>query len=414
MVTAFGREEVAAQAERAGIDAFLVKPVNASALYDTLMDLFGMSGAEPAGVHHHEESAAGSEAAGIRVLLAEDNEMNQQIAKELLESAGATVTIAGDGRIAVELLQRGPQPPQFDIVLMDLQMPEMDGYTATRLLRGDARFNDLPILAMTAHALVEERQRCLEAGMNDHITKPVDPVALFAALRRWAKPRPPAPSEATTPKLPVVVQVDLPAVEGVNISDGLNRVAGNRRLYRNLLQQFCEKEADAGDRIAQALETGDRVLAERLAHTLKGVAGNLGIAGVQNVAAKVERGIRGGESTVPALLTELKAALAPQVKAIRTAIAMEPVCAAAPTAAEFDPTAVAAGVAGLKELIATNDGEAAEALDGIADVLAAAAGAQRVAALREALGDFDFDRAAVELAEIADACANLSSTTAAK
>ncbi len=107
--------------------------------------------------------------------------MNQQVATELLESAGAIVTVANHGGIAVKLLREGPQPPAFDIVLMDLQMPEMDGHTATRLLRADPRFNDLPIVAMTAHALVEERQRCLEAGMNDHVTKPIDPDALFAA-----------------------------------------------------------------------------------------------------------------------------------------------------------------------------------------------------------------------------------------
>ena len=114
--------------------------------------------------------------------------MNQQVATELLESAGAKVTVADHGGIAVKLLREGPDPPPFDIVLMDLQMPEMDGYTATRLLRADTRFREIPIVAMTAHALVEERGRCLQAGMNDHVTKPIDPDALFATLARWTKP----------------------------------------------------------------------------------------------------------------------------------------------------------------------------------------------------------------------------------
>ena len=159
-------------------------------LYDTLMDLFGVAGArQPAAQPPQDESPPNTTRRGIRVLLVEDNEMNQQVATELLESAGAIVTVANNGRIAVDLLRNGPQPPAFDVVLMDLQMPEMDGHTATRLLRADSRFKDLPILAMTAHALVEERERCLQAGMNDHVTKPIDPDALFAAIARWTKPR---------------------------------------------------------------------------------------------------------------------------------------------------------------------------------------------------------------------------------
>ena len=110
------------------------------------------------------------------------------VAGELLASAGATVTLANHGAEAVARLKGGPQPPPFDVVLMDLQMPVMDGYTAIRLLRTDERFRDLPIIAMTAHALMEERQRCLEAGMNDHVTKPIEPDALFAVLKRWIKP----------------------------------------------------------------------------------------------------------------------------------------------------------------------------------------------------------------------------------
>ena len=120
---------------------------------------------------------------GARILLAEDNEINQQIASNLLEGVGATVKVANNGREAVETLSNGPQPPPFDVVLMDLQMPEMDGYQATAKIRADARFAELPIIAMTAHATMEERQRCLAAGMNDHISKPIDPGLLFETVR---------------------------------------------------------------------------------------------------------------------------------------------------------------------------------------------------------------------------------------
>ena len=190
MVTAFGREDIRTQAEEIGIDSYLLKPVNSSLLYDTLVDLFGVAGLEDHRSRVKKDDAPPHDATGIRVLLVEDNEMNQQVATELLESAGAIVTVANHGGEAVKILTEGDQAPPFDVVFMDLQMPEMDGFTATKLLRRDPRLQKFPIIAMTAHALVEERQRCLDAGMNDHVSKPIDPDNLFATLMRWAKPRP--------------------------------------------------------------------------------------------------------------------------------------------------------------------------------------------------------------------------------
>ncbi len=289
MVTAFGREDVRGKAEEVGIEGYLLKPVNSSLLYDTFMNLFGTAD-DLGAVRSAKETAAAYNANGMRILLVEDNEMNQQVATELLESAGAVVTIANHGGEAVRRLKEGPEVPEFEIVLMDLQMPEMDGHTATRLLRADPRFKDLPIIAMTAHALVEERQRCLEAGMNDHVTKPIDPDALFAALKRWTKPRVQAAAAIPAAK-PVAApsEVTLPEIEGIDIEGGLKRVAGNKRLLRNLLEQFAIKQADAGSQIGVALRNQDYELASRIAHTVKGVAGNLGIGAIQGAAEKIEK-----------------------------------------------------------------------------------------------------------------------------
>ena len=179
LVTAFGREEVREEAERLQLNGFLVKPVTKSMIVDTLVNVFAHEG-EAASVTTEGEQAM--RLRGARILLTEDNDINQQIAIELLEGTGATVTVANNGREAVEILSNGPQPPPFDVVLMDLQMPEMDGYQATAKLRSDARFAALPIIAMTAHATIEERQRCLASGMNDHISKPIDPSALFETV----------------------------------------------------------------------------------------------------------------------------------------------------------------------------------------------------------------------------------------
>ncbi len=201
MVTAFGREEVRDEAEELGIEGFLVKPVTRSMLVDTLVTLFAPEAAEAAEAIQAEEQP--DLLAGVRILLAEDNEINQQIAVELLEGVGARVQVAGNGRVAVEALLAAPTG--YDVVLMDLQMPEMDGYQATAQIREDARFTELPILAMTAHATIEERQQCLAAGMNDHIAKPIDPGLLFDTVARHCVPR----------RGDVAIERDRPAEGGV-------------------------------------------------------------------------------------------------------------------------------------------------------------------------------------------------------
>ena len=187
LVTAFGREEVREEAERIQMDGFLLKPVTASMLFDILVALFAGAGEDrtalaPLGDRHADRLR------GLRVLLAEDNEINQQIAVELLEGVGATVEVANDGVDAVRKVLSQPTPPDYDVVLMDLQMPEMDGYQATREIRSDPRFASFPIVAMTAHATIEERQKCLDAGMNGHVSKPINPSSLFDTLERFAAP----------------------------------------------------------------------------------------------------------------------------------------------------------------------------------------------------------------------------------
>jgi CheY-like chemotaxis protein len=399
MATAFGREEVRAQAEQIGLDGYLVKPINASVLYDTLMDLFGGADVDFGAGHKRAAQTTEYNARGVRVLLAEDNELNQQVATELLESAGAVVTVADNGTVAVKLLREGPPKPSFDVVLMDLQMPEMDGYTATRLLRADERFQDLPIIAMTAHALVEERERCAEAGMNDHITKPIDPDALFATLARWTKPaETPAPHKGPTSSTP---ETAVPEIEGVDIANGLKRVAGNVRLYRSLLQQFAEKQANTCAQIADALRRQDRALAERLAHTIKGVAGNIGIVKIQDVAAKVEKAIRENDGSAPALLAELEPVLDCQVRLIRSSLG-ERQPAATPTS--FNAEAVAPAIERLQNLLEANDGDAADAAQRVADVLTGVVDAKLLEALRQSVSQFEFDAALANLREIAGAC----------
>ena len=400
IVTAFGREDVRTEAESLGLDGYLLKPVSGSTLFDTLADLFGARSTESRETARTTADPDADKALGVRILLVEDNETNQQVATELLESAGAIMTVADNGAIAVKLLTEGPQPPPFDVVLMDLQMPEMDGYTATHHLRSDERFANLPILAMTAHALHEERQRCLDAGMNDFVSKPIDPDTLFAVIARWAKPH--ARDAATTAAAPARPKpagddVELPTLEGVDMAGSLKRVAGNKRLYRSLLEQFADKQAFAVAQITSLLTAGDHATAERLAHTVKGVSGNIGIGHVQEVAGRVERAIRDKDAAVPVLLAELDAVLAPQVLAIRHALGT----ATAPTVASGANAAdTSAAIAKLRQLIAANDGDAGDAVHDVAAALAGRVDEQQIAALRDAITAFDFDTAASALDKI--------------
>jgi len=408
MVTAFGREEIRAQAEQIGIDCYLLKPVNQSLLYDTLVDLFGVAGLEDHRSRARKADVPEHDATGIRVLLVEDNEMNQQVATELLESAGAIVTVANHGGEAVKILTEGDQPPPFDVAFMDLQMPEMDGFTATKLLRRDARLHKFPIIAMTAHALVEERQRCLDAGMNDHVSKPIEPDNLFATLLRWAKPRPKESVESQPPSVPVkkaAEEVVLPEIEGVNQADGLKRVAGNRRLYRDLLGQFAAKQGDAAVQISAGIEGGDRQLAERIAHTVKGVAGNIGVTGVQSAAQKLEKAIREGQDNVPELLSEFAGLMSTQARAIEQALRDS---APAPTVdartTPFEAEAAAAAITRLKILLEASDGDAEEAFRGVQTAVAGAVEKPQLDALGASISEFDFEAALLKLDEIAERC----------
>jgi two-component system sensor histidine kinase/response regulator len=349
-------------------------------IVDTLVNVFASEGKESTAV------AVGGEEArlrGARILLAEDNEINQQIAVELLEGAGATVKVASNGQEAVDILSNGPQPPPFDMVLMDLQMPEMDGYQATAKLRADTRFSNLPIIAMTAHATIEERERCLAAGMNDHISKPIDPAMLFDTAGRYFKLLPPiaggaeavtmtgqadkSPTSFSPSPKPCEKFDDLPTVAGLDTKDGLVRVAGNRKLYLKLLHQFVEQQGSAVGQITAALAEGDAVLAARLAHTLKGVAGNIGAKPVQTAAGNLETLIRNpaGADELEVAKQNLISVLDPLLAALASGLGSttaSQTAAVVPVAA-VSPNLVREAAAQLTKLLSESDPGAADFIE---------------------------------------------------
>ncbi|RLJ22388.1 histidine kinase [bacterium endosymbiont of Escarpia laminata] len=283
LITAFGREEVLQQAEMIGLDGVLIKPINPSTFFDTIVSVFRNE------LGRRVRSSIAPEVKRLKgkVLLVEDNSINQQVARELLESFGLLVVIAEDGAVAVQQVQE----TDFDLVFMDVQMPVMDGYEATSAIRAKPEFEKLPIIAMTAHAMVGDRERCLAAGMDDYLSKPINPEALFAMLKRWLDGEIQQQQEMFSDGADegITLPEQLP---GIELAWGLQRVGGNRVLYIKLLGDFQRKYQGCCRVLTGYLEAGDTVSSRRYAHTLQGVAGNIGAKELQGAARKLEEAIR--------------------------------------------------------------------------------------------------------------------------
>lgn len=287
MVTASDDSDIRQQAKSAQLDSFLLKPISESALFDTIANLFAIDNIT--NVESTTISTPDYALTGVQVLLAEDNEINQQIAVELLDSIGVNVTIANNGREVLAKLHAAPQA--YAAVLMDLQMPEMDGFEATVAIRANSHWQQLPIIGMTAHAMTTDRDRCFAVGMNDHVVKPIDPEHLFSTLHYWVKDFVPTTPPTEQPETTVVIEDNLQHLDGIvgiDAAAGLARVAGNRKLYARLLKDFTRHQVKTVQQLhnAVALDDGDTV--SQLAHGLKGVAGNLGLTSVYELTAILE------------------------------------------------------------------------------------------------------------------------------
>ena len=308
MVTAFKRDEAERQLQkrRLQVAALLPKPVTPSSLLDACASALGRPEAGQRRIEQRQEllHARQAELAGARILLVEDNSINQELARDLLNRAGIVVSVAGDGREALNVLERG----SFDAVLMDCQRPVMDGYAATRALRQRPEWANLPVIAMTANAMAGDRERVLEAGMNDHIAKPIRIDDLFATLSRWVRPAVPAHG--------ISARSDLP---GVDIRAGVAAMMGDEALYWRLMGMFREREADFAARFRRAREAGDNAASTRCAHDLKSVAGSLGMPALQCAAAALEAASEqdDGDATIEALLEGTVRLLDPMLAALR-------------------------------------------------------------------------------------------------
>jgi two-component system sensor histidine kinase/response regulator len=293
------------QVEEQGLSGFLAKPVTASSLLDALLGILGPDGAHRSrrGALEPPSPEAYAHVRGLRILLVEDNEFNQQVARELLgDVAGAQVTVAGDGRAALDLLEAGT----FDAVLMDVQMPLMDGLEATRLLRAMPGRQDVPVIAMTAHAMAQDRERCLAAGMNDFVSKPFELGELVRVLARWTARTPEPLPASPAPQAPPHFHLDLP---GILTDVGLNYSVGRPDIYLRMLVRFRDGKAGAATEIRQALAAGDRATATRLAHTMKSTAMAVGAVALSEAAKALEGALESGMEDLEPLLAAFEDAL---------------------------------------------------------------------------------------------------------
>jgi two-component system sensor histidine kinase/response regulator len=406
LVTAYGREEAFNEAEDAGFDGVLIKPVSPSLLFDAALKALGadVQSDVPIGSFSRLEEADDAILRGARVLLVEDNELNQQVARELLATVGVDVEVADNGEVALRRLQSG----SYDLVLMDVQMPVMDGLECTTRIRQLPEFAHLPILAMTANAMAGDRERSLAAGMNDHVTKPIDPAELFDALHRWLPPgraRASAPArEDPVPRAKDASAVDVSAATGADADDwlyriphldavdGLRRLLGNRDAFVALLRRFAASQGNAAGEIRTALAEGRHADAERGAHTLKGVAGSIGARALQSAAGDLEAALRRGDgaTAVAPLLARTADALAPLVTALTHAL--PPEARAVVPQASIDPAELAAAVQRLELLLSQDALEAVDAFDACRPLISAAYG-ERAEDLNRALRSYQFEEA---------------------
>jgi two-component system, sensor histidine kinase and response regulator len=399
MVTAYGREEVLKQAEESGFENVLIKPVTSSILFDTAVVALGgeLGGMEPANTSPSLDVAR---LRGARVLLVEDNVINQEVAVGQLEDADVFVDVAENGEQAIRLIEKN----DYDVVLMDMQMPVMDGVAATRILRSDRRYQDLPIIAMTANALSTDRELCLEVGMNDHIAKPIDPHQLFGTLLRWIRrDEPDSGPEATNgaeAKRGAEDDGGWESLElkGIDADAGLRFTGGSRKRYVALLGKFAEQQGGTVEIIRLALSNGDAAAAERAAHSLKGSAATLGAAQLAVAAAETESAVREGRDAEDTLRS-LSMSLDPVIKSIMTSLPAE--ADGSSQAPGGDPDAVAAPLARLKQLLETDDGEAADFMIEVKPQLAGVLTPAEVKALTDQVGNFEFEAALKCLSGIA-------------
>ncbi len=401
MLTAFGRDEATTAASDVNIKDFLTKPVTPSTLLDSIMTAMGM---QPLGVPSRDRVKVQTKGcqvrlAGAHILLVEDNPLNQELALELLTQSCIQVTVANNGQEALNLLAE----ESFDGILMDCQMPVMDGYTATGLIREQDEFKALPILAMTANTMAGDRQKALDAGMSDHIPKPINPATMFQTLANWIVPSNPQTvcdsklSESTGDHSGLLL------IGGVDTKAGLSRCRGSVGFYQRLLKGFVATQHDFIRHFQEAINQLDWEMAMRAAHDLKSSSGSIGADAIQALASELEKASVNQPSQVK--LNALLDGIAPQLEMVCAAILAvcndDLVAENVDSAAPQSHSSIENELSKLSALITAHDTEALNVAEKLLEVHSESDLAPRLELLVRQLNDWDFDAAREAMVELA-------------
>jgi CheY-like chemotaxis protein len=405
MVSGYDTDNLLPLAATVGVDRVLIKPVNPTKLAEALMSFF-VDEIEPnkLGIEPQAQSLLElvSSIAGSNILLVEDNEINQLVATELLAEGNVKVEIANNGKEALDMILA--RPTHWDVVLMDMQMPVMDGVTATIEVRKTLSAEQLPIVAMTANAMVQDKEKCMAAGMQDFVTKPIDPDVLWETLLRVIRPKTASLESAALTTISQVVsdvkaRFVLPTgIQGLDSELGLRRVSGKMTLYETILRKYISSQATVIDELRNAVTQQDFELAKRLAHTTKGVSGNIGATEVQGIAAEIEASLGESVDSVAILdkLTVLQSALAPLLQSLAACLPKE----AKAVAVNVDVEKLAELRAQLTDFLKADDSQAADLFEEHANLFKTA-WPEQFKSLETDLKNFDFDQALQTLQAIA-------------
>ncbi|MDX8399426.1 MAG: response regulator [Gallionellaceae bacterium] len=396
LLSSFGQGEMRRHLGERLLDEHISKPFQQSGLFNVIMGLFAKDrGEELARQGVSFDSQAVTKISGAHLLLVEDNELNQLVARELLEHIGISVMVANNGKEALARIQE----EDFDGVLMDMQMPVMDGIAATLEIRKLQRFLTMPIIAMTANAMQSDQEKCLQAGMNDYISKPIDPEKMLKTLTRWIVPADPSITSLAS----MSAQLEsgaLPELRGVVVAESVQRMGGKLSTYYAVLETFRDNQGGVARELIESLSIGDREKAERLAHTLKGLAGTLGAEGLQVKAAQLEAAIREGREVTKIGL--LMSALSDELKDLFLAIdvALEKQAnkpSVSPASAMPDDAEIASLLDELSGQLQEFDSKSNDTMAKIRQQVKDSPDWDRYLQLNKYISDYDYESALVEI-----------------
>ncbi|MBF0502423.1 MAG: response regulator [Candidatus Riflebacteria bacterium] len=400
-------EESDQKAEQIGIKTFLTKPVIPSILFSTILNALGCKDVlrPDTFLTEFRGNNGASRLRGSRILLAEDHPINQQVAKEIIESMGIEVHLANNGREVLDELKK--TDAQYDAILMDLQMPEMDGYEATRLIREKWSAQELPIISMTAHAINEERQKCLAAGMNDHISKPFEAATLSEILGRFITPKHGDGAENRSRVGSDITNItpnidNVPDISGIDVKSALNRLNNNIRLFGNLIREFCDDNIGTAEDLRQAVTLRDYDKAKSILHSLKGTSGNIGAYQVLYAVRDIEKSINsactGNLDDLLNILGERLNKVISGAEAFRKATSNEE----PPITGAFSPELFREKANRLVELLQMNDLAALEVFAGMKEVIVSSEFKMQIADIETDMKRLSFAAALEKVKKLSD------------